>query len=168
VKVGGLFSIAVYFLIIWKTVNKGSDSSRRAMMGTPPPHLEMDLTVEADELDPVLDELVGDLERMGAGPASITEFARPAPGIRGGGDAGTIATLLLSVVGSAEVLRAVVDTVRWALTRRDARSAELTIGDATLKVTGLSTREQGPLIDAWVERVLAPDPTRAATRHLDP
>ena len=136
-------------------------------MGTPRPHLEMDVTVEADEPDLVLDDLVEDLGRLGEGPATVTEFARPASGTRGGG-AGAVATLLLSVAGSAEVLRAVVDTVRGALTRRDARSATLRIGNSSLEVTGLSTRQQELLIDAWVERVLKLDPTRAAGRHLQP
>jgi hypothetical protein len=137
-------------------------------MSASPPHLEIDLTVEADEPDLVLDDLVEDLGHIGEGPAALTEFARPTPGIRGGGDAGAVATLLLSVVGSAEVLRAVVDTVRWALTRRDARSATLRIGDAELEVTALSTQEQGRLIDLWVEHVLKLNPTRAAGRHQDP
>lgn len=165
---GALFSIALYFPIIWKTMKGICRLPTRTMMGAHPPGLELDVTVEAVEHDLVLDDLVEDLGRLGQGSATVTEFARPASGVRGGGDAGAVATLLLSVAGSAEVLRAVVDTVRWALTRRDARSATLRIGDASLEVTGLSTREQGLLIDAWVERVLKLDPTRAAGRHLDP
>jgi hypothetical protein len=139
----------------------------RIVMDARRPHLEMDVTVEADEPNLVLDDLVEDLGRLGQGPPTVTEFARPASGTRGG-DAGAVATLLLSVAGSTEVLRAVVDTVRWALTRRDARSATLRIGDCSLDVTGLSTRQQELLIDAWVERVLKLDPTRAAGRHSEP
>lgn len=52
----------------------------------------------------------------------------------------------------APILRSVVDaTVAW-LGRQQARSVKLTLDGDTLEVTGVSSDEQGRLVEQWVAR----------------
>jgi hypothetical protein len=62
-----------------------------------------------------------------------------------------LAGWLLVQFGTLDGLRAVVASVRgW--TARTGRTVEISIGGDALKVTGVTSQQQGQLIDAWLAR----------------
>jgi hypothetical protein len=62
-----------------------------------------------------------------------------------------LAGWLLVQFGTLDGLRAVVASVRgW--TARTGRTVEISIGGDALKVTGVTSQQQGELIDAWLAR----------------
>jgi hypothetical protein len=64
---------------------------------------------------------------------------------------GTLAGWLLVQFGTLDGLRAAVTAVRgW--TSRTGRTVEISIGGDALKVTGVTSQQQGELIDAWLAR----------------
>jgi hypothetical protein len=64
---------------------------------------------------------------------------------------GTPAGWLAVQFGSLDGLRAVVAAVRgW--TSRTGRTVEVSIGGDALKVTGVTSQQQGKIIDAWLAR----------------
>ncbi len=81
---------------------------------------------------------------------------------RGGGSAPSgsrgievtaIGDLLVSMKGSFEVVKRVVDIVRvWTArgTGDHARTAELTLGDKTIRLTGVSSEQQDRMIEQFV------------------
>jgi hypothetical protein len=90
------------------------------------------------------DELLG---VDGASVAPLTAEAAPA-GAKG---LGTLAGWLVAQSGTLDGLRAVVATVRgWV--SRTGRSVEVSIGGDVLKVTGVTSQQQGEIIDAWLAR----------------
>ena len=69
---------------------------------------------------------------------------------------GTAAGWLVAQVGTLDGLRAAVAAVRgWA--RRTGRTVEVSIGGDVLKVTGVTSQQQGEIIDAWLARHAAGD-----------
>ena len=73
---------------------------------------------------------------------------RPPRGPRG---SGTLAGWLLVQFGTPDGLRAVVAAVRgWA--SRTGRTVEVSIGGDALKVTAVTSQQQGEIIDAWLAR----------------
>jgi hypothetical protein len=68
-----------------------------------------------------------------------------------------VGELLVSLQGSFEIVKPVVDTVRaWVARGRSGqnRTAELTVGDKTIKLTGVSTDQQDRLIEQFVAALL--------------
>ena len=62
----------------------------------------------------------------------------------------------MAQVGTLDGLRAVVAMVRgWA--RRTGRTVEVSIGGDVLKVTGVTSQQQGEIIDLWLARHAAGD-----------
>ena len=99
-----------------------------------------------------LADLAGGLhaELLDVDAASVAPFpAGAAPeGAKGLGD---LAGWLLVQFGTLDGLRAVVASVRgWAA--RTGRTVEVSIGGDALKVTGVTSQQQGELIDAWLAR----------------
>ena len=118
--------------------------------------LEVEVGSGTDALP--LGQLADRLQTAGVDRARSPEVDVPESGVRGG-ELGAPGTLLLTLAGSGEMLRVVVDTVRsWLLGAR-ARSAKLTIDGDSIEVTGLTSRKQDELIRLWAERVLAGAPT---------
>ncbi len=80
-----------------------------------------------------------------------------APAGSRGVDAAAIGTLVVSVEAGVELLTHLIRGVRAWLHRSTApdRSVELTIGDATIRLTDVSTPQQDRLIDQFVHRVAA-------------
>jgi hypothetical protein len=99
-----------------------------------------------------LADLAGGLhaELLDVDAASVAPLpAEAAPeGAKGFGD---LAGWLLVQFGTPDGLRAVVTAVRgW--TARTGRTVEVSIGGDALKVTGVTARQQGEIIDAWLAR----------------
>ena len=82
-----------------------------------------------------------------ASVAPLTAEAAP-EGAKGLGD---VAGWLVVQFGTLDGLRAVVAAVRgWA--SRTGRTVEVSIGGDVLKVTGVTSQQQGEIIDAWLAR----------------
>jgi hypothetical protein len=99
-----------------------------------------------------LADLAGGLhaELLDVDAASVAPLpAEAAPeGAKGLAD---LAGWLLVQVGTLDGLRAVVAAVRgW--TARTGRTVEISLGGDALKVTGVTSQQQGELIDAWLAR----------------
>ncbi|MHC4616927.1 MAG: effector-associated constant component EACC1 [Planctomycetota bacterium] len=61
-------------------------------------------------------------------------------------------TLLLTVAASGGVLTTLINVLQAWLTRQDRKSLSLEIDGDKLTVTGISSKEQKRLIDAWLSR----------------
>jgi hypothetical protein len=120
--------------------------------------LELEVEVGSGTRALPLGQLADRLQTAGVDRVRSPEVDVPGSGVRGG-ELGAPGTLLLTMAGSGDLLRMVVDTIRSWLLGAQARSAKLTIGDNTIEVTGLTSRKQDELIRLWVERVLAGAPT---------
>ncbi|MFP8884255.1 MULTISPECIES: hypothetical protein [Streptomyces] len=107
---------------------------------------------EADEDGAELDYLAGqlrtellELDVAGVDPLAADDLPPLAKGV------GTTVGALLVRVGIAQGARAVVGAVkRWAA--RSEKSVEITFGEDSLKVTGISSEQQDRLIEIWLER----------------
>ena len=108
---------------------------------------------DAEELADLAGGLCAELLAADAGSvAPLTADAAPA-GAKG---LGTAAGWLVAQVGTLDGLRAAVATVRgWAW--RTGRTVEVSIGGDVLKVTGVTSQQQGEIIDAWLARHAAGD-----------
>jgi hypothetical protein len=103
---------------------------------------------DAEELADLSDGLHAEL--LGVDAASVAPLpAEAAPqGAKGLAD---LAGWLLVQFGTLDGLRAAVAVVRgW--TARTGRTVEVSIGGDALKVTGVTSQQQGELIDAWLAR----------------
>jgi hypothetical protein len=81
----------------------------------------------------------------------LPEGAKAVEAIAAGG-------LIISLVKSAGLLNAVVNTVQSWLTRLGSRSVKLELDGDVLEVTGVSAQQQRDLIKTWVERHASPGP----------
>jgi hypothetical protein len=99
-----------------------------------------------------LADLAGGLcaELLAADVASVAPLTDDAVPARAKG-VGTLAGWLVAQFGTLDGLRAAVTAVRgWA--RRTGRTVEVSIGGDVLKVTGVTSQQQGEIIDAWLAR----------------
>ena len=108
---------------------------------------------DAEELADLAGGLCAELLATDAASvAPVTADAAPV-GAKG---LGTAAGWLVAQVGTLDGLRAAVAAVRgWA--RRTGRTVEVSIGGDVLKVTGVTSQQQGEIIDAWLARHAAGD-----------
>ena len=114
--------------------------------------LVMQVVPMADSDAEELADLAGQLhaELLGVDDASVGPLpARAVPeGAKGLGD---VAGWLVAQFGTLDGLRAVVTTVHgWV--SRTGRSVEVSIDGDVLKVTGVTSHQQGEIIDAWLAR----------------
>lgn len=116
-------------LAIFVTVGPDGDAAEVAEASAGLRRELLDLDVEA--VEPL---------RAGDGP----------PGTR----AGELVELgaLIVTLGHSELLTAVLATVRSWLAGSTRRSAKLELGGDTLELTGLSSKEQRRVTDAWLRR----------------
>jgi hypothetical protein len=103
---------------------------------------------DADELA----DLAGDLhaELLGVDAASVAPLPAEAvpEGAKGLGD---LVGWLLVQFGTPDGLRAVVAAVcGW--TSRTGRTVKVSMGGDALEVTGVTSKQQGEIIDAWLAR----------------
>ena len=103
---------------------------------------------DAEELADLAAELHAELLSVdGASVAPLPAEAAPA-GAKGLGD---VAGWLVAQFGTLDGLRVVVTTVHgWV--SRTGRSVEVSIDGDVLKVTGVTSHQQGEIIDAWLAR----------------
>ena len=121
-------------------------------------HLHVDAAEDADaeelaELARQLRQelLLLDIEAVEpAREGQVPEGAKAVEAIAAGG-------LIVSLVKSAGLLSAVVNTVQSWLTRLGSRSVKLELDGDVLEVTGISPQQQRDLIRTWVERHTTPE-----------
>jgi hypothetical protein len=114
--------------------------------------LVLQVLPEVDSDAEELTDLAGGLhaELLGVDGASVAPLAAEAAP-EGAKGLGTLAGWLVAQFGTLDGLRAVVTTVRgWA--SRTGRCVEVSIGGDVLKVTGVTSQQQGEIIDAWLAR----------------
>ena len=103
---------------------------------------------DAEELADLAAELHAELLSVdGASIAPLTAETAP-EGAKGLGD---VIGWLVAQFGTLDGLRAVVAAVRgWSA--RTGRTVEVSIDGDVLKVTGVTSHQQGEIIDAWLAR----------------
>jgi hypothetical protein len=103
---------------------------------------------DAEELAHLAGELHAEL--LGVDAVSVDPLsAEGAP--EGAKGLGTLAGWLIAQVGTLDGLRAAVAAIRgWA--SRTGRTVEVKFGGDVLKVTGVTSQQQGEIIDAWLAR----------------
>ena len=107
----------------------------------------------ADSDEEELADLTGELraELLGLDAASVVPLAAEAPPEGAKGVDGTMAGWLAAQFGTLDGMRAAVAAVRaWA--SRTGRTVEVSIGGDVLKVTGVTSQQQGEIIDSWLAR----------------
>ena len=88
---------------------------------------------------------------ISADPARI-----PAPEGSKALDGAMVGTLILSLASAPELLRGVADVVcAWLRRNPGGRTAELTVGNDTIKLTGVTNAQQDRLINAFVDAIEA-------------
>ena len=103
---------------------------------------------DAEELAGLAAELHAELLSVdGTSVAPLPAEAAP-PGAKGLGD---VAGWLVAQFGTLDGLRALVAAVR-AFASRTGRTVEVSIGGDALKVTGVTSQQQGEIIGAWLAR----------------
>ena len=129
----------------------------------------------ADSDEEELANLTGELraELLGLDAASVVPLAAEAPPEGAKGVDGTMAGWLAAQFGTLDGLRALVAAVRRFASRtgrtvevsigamfgsprawasRTGRTVEVSIGGDVLKVTGVTSQQQGEIIDSWLAR----------------
>jgi hypothetical protein len=124
-------------------------------------HLQVDGGADADdeevaELTQALRQELLQLDVEAVEPAVGGEVPPGAKAV----EALAVGGLIVSLVKSAGMLGAVVDTVQSWLARLGSRSVKLELDGDVLEVTGISAQQQGDLIRTWVERHAAAQPPR--------
>jgi hypothetical protein len=103
---------------------------------------------DAEELADLAAELHAELLSVdGSSVAPLPAEAAP-EGAKGFGD---VAGWLVAQFGTLDGLRVLVAAVR-GFAARTGRTVEVSIGGDHLKVTGVTSRQQGEIIDAWLAR----------------
>jgi hypothetical protein len=103
---------------------------------------------DADELADLAAELHAELLSVDAVSVAPLPAEAAPEGAKGLGD---VAGWLVAQFGTLEGLRALVAAVR-GFASRTGRTVEVSIGGDVLKVTGVTSRQQGEIIDAWLAR----------------
>lgn len=104
-----------------------------------------ELTLQLREELLQLDVQRVDLVTLGAAPTGTKSGGALAAG-----------ALTVSLIQSSGVLAAVVEAVRAWVSRRGGRSVKLELDGEVLEVTGVSSREQGRLIQTFIDRHAGP------------
>lgn len=132
-------------------------------------HLEIEVGINPGTGPLPLEGLVDQLRTAGVERVHIPEVEVPDTGVREG-TLGLGGTLLLTLAGSGDLLRVVIDTIRSWLIGAGARSARLEIDGEVLEVRGLSSRNEDLLVKAFIQRVrrdgqTSPPPARPAGKQ---
>ena len=103
---------------------------------------------DAEELADLAGRLRAELLDVDAASVTLVDAEAPAGVAKG---LGTVAGWLAVRFGTPDGLRAIVATVRgWS--SRTGRTVEVTIGEDTLKLTGVTSQQQEKIIDGWLAR----------------
>jgi hypothetical protein len=101
--------------------------------------------------DGELAELCALLDGAGAEQAHLPVMGDPRPGHRGAEDG--IVDVVASLTPTFGLIERVVAALRGWLAKRPRRTIRLTIGDASIELTGYSTTSEDELIKAFVHHV---------------
>jgi hypothetical protein len=107
---------------------------------------------DAEETDTLTRELQEELLLLDAAESVARPEGEPVPAGAKSGAATTLGALLVTGVFSRAALNAMVSLVSEWRQRAQARRVELTEGEDSLIVTGLSGSDQKALIEAWLQR----------------
>ncbi|MFF2524868.1 hypothetical protein [Streptomyces liangshanensis] len=113
---------------------------------------------DAEELDTLTRELREELLLLDAAESVARPEGGAAPAGAKSGTATTLGALLVTGVFSRAALNTMVSLVSEWRQRAQARRVELTEGDDSLIVEGVSGRDQKALIEAWLQRRSGSDP----------
>lgn len=118
-------------------------------------HLLLNLDTEPEDDDEELarltEQLREDLMELDVEAAYLVR-AGEAPERAKAGDPVAWGTLLVTLAASGGVLTTLINALQSWLTRRERRSVTVEIGGDKLEVTGISSKEQQRLINAWLSR----------------
>ena len=108
---------------------------------------------EADdeELERLTQQLRRELLEMDVEAVDLVREGE-APSKAKAGDAITWGSLLLTLAASGGVLTTLIQVLQSWLTRHEQRSLTLEIDNDRLEITGISSKEQERLIEAWLSR----------------
>lgn len=98
-----------------------------------------------------LAEICTALRAAGADKAERPTFGQPIPGKRGVEQ--IAADVVATLSASAVVLERALGALRKWLAGRPQRSIEVTIGDASITMTGLSSVNEDRIVDAFIRQV---------------
>jgi len=105
--------------------------------------------------DDEVTELVGVLTGAGASGVTRPRMGDPIPGTRGMED--EVADVVATITPAVGLLERVLTAVRSWLARRPRRTLKMTIGGATVELTGYSSAAEDQLVRAFVEHVCTRD-----------
>ncbi|MEU4526070.1 hypothetical protein AB0F52_46045 [Amycolatopsis sp. NPDC024027] len=91
------------------------------------------------------------LRESGVADAELPVVGAPRPNTRGTEDG--VADVVANLAPTLGLVGRVISTLRGWLAGRPQRSIDLTIGDASIKITGLSSRNEDLMVEAFVRRV---------------
>lgn len=145
-------------LVIRMTALLGEGQSRSLGVGERGGPMRIILTIDetgadSDLLDTHTARLRKDFRSLDidADPARL-----PAPEGSKALDGAMVGTLILSLASAPELLRSVTDVVcAWLRRNPGGRTAELTVGNDTIKLTGVTSAQQDLLIEAFVDAAKA-------------
>jgi hypothetical protein len=113
--------------------------------------LEAASDADALEIDQLTSSLRYQLLELDVQSVDPVEAGDAPPGTRGG-PLVMFGALLISMARSPEALKALIGTLQSWLASHQAHTVELQMGGDVLKVTGVSSAEQGALVALFIER----------------
>lgn len=102
--------------------------------------------------DAEITELRQLLGEAGALDVAVPMFGDPAPGLRGPVE-GTVADVVATLAPEIGVVERILTALRNWLSRRPRRTLKLTIGDATIELSGYTTTSEDQLVTTFVRHV---------------
>lgn len=114
--------------------------------------IQLDVRLGQRADDPAdLAEICATLRAAGADKAERPTFGQSLPGRRGAEQ--IAADVVATLSASAVVLEKVLSALRKWLAGRPQRNIEVTIGDASITMTGLSSVNEDRIVDAFIRQV---------------
>lgn len=110
------------------------------------------LWLDRKDGDAEIAELRELLDGAGARDVAIPLFGDPAPGLRGTEEEG-VADVVATLVPELGFVERIVTALRTWLARRPRRTLKLTIGDASIELSGYSTASEDQLVKTFVQHV---------------
>ncbi len=106
---------------------------------------------DGEELERLTRQLRSELLELDVEAVEIPRGGK-APRKAKAGDAITWGSLLLTLAASGGVLTTLIQVLQSWLTRHEQRSLTLEIDGDRLEITGVSSKEQRRLVEAWLHR----------------
>lgn len=106
---------------------------------------------DGEKLERLTRQLRSELLELDVEAVELTRGGKAPPKSKAG-DAITWGTLLLTLAASGGVLTTLIQVLQSWLTRHEQRSLTLEIDGDRLEITGISSKEQRRLVEAWLHR----------------